>query len=278
MTEHLSRADLDREYSPSSMAPQYISILRRYRDRSDAARRQLKHFPDVSYGASPSETLHFFPPASPGAPLHVFVHGGHWQESSKEDSCFAAPGLVQAGAGFVALGYGLAPDRTLEDMVGSVRRGLRWLIDNSTALGTRRDRIYASGSSAGAHLVAMALAHNVDDAPHLAGAILLSGVYDLIPVQRSYVNGVVGMTPHSARVNSPVDRLPLRARRIAVARGAVETAEYARQHEVFVRALRRAGQSCTDLVLAGRNHFDLPLDLGDPTTPVGRAVLDQMDL
>jgi acetyl esterase/lipase len=55
--------------------------------------------------------------------MQVYVHGGHWQESCKEDCSFAAPAfVVGAGVAFVALGYGLAPQRTLASMVASARR------------------------------------------------------------------------------------------------------------------------------------------------------------
>lgn len=272
------RDELDREYSPSSVAPQYLSILLSYRLRSVSARERHRHDADVRYGPDPAETLHFFPPARGPAPVHVFVHGGHWQESSKEDSCFAAPAFLRAGAGFVALGYGLAPRRALGDMVRSVRRGIRWIADHAAELGIRPDGIYLSGSSAGAHLVAAAAASDGGNIAPVAGITLLSGVYDLEPVRHSYVNDLVGMTSADVRAYSPIRHLPLRASRILVARAATETGEYGRQQTEFVRAVRRSGQQCDDRILPARNHFDLPLDLGDPATPLGREVLTQMRL
>ncbi|WP_280329662.1 alpha/beta hydrolase [Nocardia wallacei] len=278
MEQLLPRDELDREYSPSSVAPQYFSILRDYRLRSDSARARHRHDADVRYGPEPAETLHFFPPPRGPAPVHVFVHGGHWQESSKEDSCFAAPAFLRAGAGFVALGYGLAPQRTLGDMVRSVRRGIRWIADHADQLGIRPDGVYLGGSSAGAHLVAAAVASDGGDIPPVAGITLLSGVYDLEPVRHSYVNDLVGMTPADVRAYSPLRHLPLRAARILVARAAAETGEYGRQQTDFVRAVRRAGQQCDARIFSHRNHFDLPLDLADPATPLGHAVLTQMHL
>jgi arylformamidase len=267
----MDRAELDRQYSPSSLVPDFMTVLDRYRSESAAARARLACAPDVRYGPDPAEVLDFFPAGQRGAPLHVFVHGGHWQELSKDESSFAAPAFVAAGAAFAALGYGLAPDRDLPAMVASVRRGLDWLREHARELGTRPDRLYASGSSAGAHLVAMALTA----APGIAGACLVSGVYDLEPVRLSYVNDAVGLTEATAFANSPLHHLPLHTTDVIVARGANETGEYGRQHATFVDAL---GGPVVDLVVAGRNHFDLPLDLGRPDTVLGRAVLDQMRL
>jgi arylformamidase len=274
----MDKAELDRQYSPSSLVPNVAAILDRYRSASAAARERLACERDVRYGPDPAEVLDFFPPTGPDAPLHVFVHGGHWQELSKDESSFAAPAFVAAGAAFAALNYGLAPERDLPAMVASVRRGLHWLREHARELGSRPDRLYASGSSAGAHLVAMAL---VSPGPvTVAGACLLSGVYDLEPVRLSYVNDAVGLTEATAYANSPLHHLPLHTTDVIVARGADETGEYGRQHATFVGALGGGalGGPVVDLVVAGRNHFDLPLDLGRRDTVLGRAVLDQMRL
>lgn len=189
----MSKGELDREYSPSSRAPDFASILARYRTESAAAREQLVCRRDLAYGPAPAERLDYFPVPGADAPMQVYVHGGHWQESCKEDSSFAAPAfVVGAGVAFVALGYGLAPQRDLASMVASVRRGLRWLVTHAAELGCCPDLVFASGSSAGAHLVAMALATVPGtEAVPVAGACLISGVYDLEPVRLSYVNDQV---------------------------------------------------------------------------------------
>jgi arylformamidase len=114
------------------------------------------------------------------------------------------------------------------------------------------------------------------EAVPVAGACLISGVYDLEPVRLSYVNDQVRMNAATAAANSPLHHLPLVTPRLIVAQGLVETNEYGRQHATFVGALQAGGQPVVDLVVAGTNHFDLPLTLGDPATPLGSAVLRQM--
>jgi arylformamidase len=250
--------------------------------RSARARITLPSELDLAYGPDPCECLDFFPTTQKPAPLHVFVHGGHWQELGKVQSAFAAPAITAAGASFVALGYGLAPRYSVDRIVAQVRRGLRWIYDHADDLGSHPDIIYASGSSAGAHLVAMALC----DAPGLAdyeraqvaGACLMSGVYDLEPVRLSYINDVVQLNQRTAHASSPLYHLPCAAAEIIVARGARETNEYARQHDEFTGALRCSGHQVVDLVAADRDHFTLPADLGAPDTPLGQAVLAQMRL
>jgi arylformamidase len=270
---------LDAEYSPSRLVPDHRSILAEYRRLSDVAKRTLPCELNVRYGDSEGELLHHFPPREDGAPLLVYVHGGHWQELSIDDSCFAAPALVDRGAGLVALGYRLAPEGTLDAMVASVARGLEWVVANAPALGGTARSVYAAGSSAGAHLLAMALSTAPAAAPvRLAGAALLSGVYDLDRIRLTYVNDALGLTEEDARRNSPVRFLPISADEVLVARGETETDEYRRQHDLLVAALRRAGPEAEvrSLVCGTRNHFDLPLGLGDPDDELGRAMLRTM--
>ncbi|RKT89081.1 arylformamidase [Saccharopolyspora antimicrobica] len=269
-------AALDREFSPSLLAPGFEDVLRTYAERSAEARSACPGFRTLSYGEHPDEVLDHFPAREPGSPLHVFIHGGHWQELSKDESSFAALDFLARGHGFAALNYGLAPRRSLEEIVGSAHRALCWIRDNAAALGTRPDAVHASGSSAGAHLLAMACC--LDDRapgnrPPLASACLISGTYDLEPLRHSYVNDALGLDEQRARALSPLHELPCRVRRLVLARGERETGEYIRQHQLFSAAARRAGHQVTDVVVAGTNHFDVVFGLADPAGPLGAAVL-----
>jgi arylformamidase len=250
-------------------------VLARCRESSERARATLACETDIAYGPGPAERLDAFPAGPGGGPLHVFVHGGHWQEGGKEESAYPAHGFVSAGAGYVAVGYGLAPGHSLADIAAQVRRALLWVCAHTADLGGTPGRVHAGGSSAGAHLVAMALCG--PHPPPLAGVSLLSGVYDLEPVRNSYVNDVLRMDEATARSHSPLYRLPATLPDVVLARGEVETGEYRRQHAMMAGALRTRG-ACTDLVVAGRNHFDLPEDLGRRGTVLGDAVLRQMGL
>ncbi|MGZ5909280.1 MAG: alpha/beta hydrolase, partial [Reyranella sp.] len=55
--------------------------------------------------------------------------------------------------------------------------------------------------------------------------------------------------------------------------GENETDQFKRQSRAFARAMREADAECVELESAGRNHFDVILDLADPATPLGRRVL-----
>lgn len=201
------------QYSPSSCVPDLRVELDAYAAASARTRAALE-WRTLSYGPRPEERLDFFPapapagPGGPGAPLVVFLHGGYWQELGRADASFPAAGLNSRGVAYAALGYGLAPRYGLDAIVAMVRKGARWLLAHAGELGCDPARMVLAGSSAGAHLAAMCL---LDETPAAApgqsagwaGAVLLSGVYDLEPVRLTYVNDRVGMTRDEARRNSP---------------------------------------------------------------------------
>ncbi|MBN6039889.1 alpha/beta hydrolase [Amycolatopsis sp. 195334CR] len=260
--------ELDLGYSPSAVARDPGGSLRRYRSRGDDARARLDVDEAVRYGRNPGERCHVFPG---GPSALVFVHGGHWQESGIDDACFAASDAVANGYTFVAVGYGLAPARTVPEMITSVARALTWLAESGARYGIDPHRLHVAGSSAGAHLLAAALA--VGDTPRVRGACLLSGLYDLTEVPYTYVNEAVGLTPEQARECSPV-RMPVPAcDSVLLAAGQHETPTYLRQHEEYLAHLSALGVPVTGRIVPGRDHFDLPLDLADPATPLGRACL-----
>jgi arylformamidase len=276
------RAARDLAYTPSSCVPDIAPYLQEYADRSARAREQLP-WCELSYGPTSSEVLHFFPATEPGAPLHVFIHGGYWQDLSETDSSFAAPGMVARGSAFAALGYGLAPKHRLEEIVEMVRRGVLWLYLNSAELGVDPTRVYLSGSSAGAHLAAMCLLDGWLPTPLrprdlVRGATLLSGVYELEPLRHTYIGEAIDLGIDEAARNSPTRHLGTGLPPVIVARGGDESVAFVDEHDELVSAVTQLGSPVVDLVLARRNHFDLPLGLGDPRDVLGQAVFAQMEL
>ncbi|MEV6782903.1 alpha/beta hydrolase, partial [Streptomyces sp. NPDC051098] len=137
-------------------------------------------------------------------------------------------------------------------------------------------RSHSSGTTVGLALLPDASAGpGVSD--RIAGAVLLSGMYNLEPVRLSYVNDALRLDESAALRNSPIRRLPARLPETVVARGGNETEEYVRQHDRMVTALRSRAV-VTEVVADRRDHFDLPYDLGVPGTGLGDAVLAQMRL
>jgi arylformamidase len=276
---------LEREYSPSSCVPSIEPLIRAYAQRSAAAYDALAHVA-VPYGDDPDETVDLFP-AGGRAPLVVFVHGGYWQELSRRESTFGATDAVPRGIAWAAVEYTLAPRASLARIVEQCRRAVRRLCAQAASLGCDPSRVWLAGSSAGAHLAAMALLDPLArTGPRPAGAILLSGVYDLRPLVPTYVNRPLGLDEARAWALSPLAQAPPDAPDapdtpdtppdapdVLVAWGEHETASFVAQSRRYARALR---PRAAELEVPGRNHFDLVFDLLAPGTVLGDAVLGRI--
>ncbi len=283
-------AELEREYSPSSRVPSIDACLQEYAERSAQARARLT-WRTLRYGDHADETLDLFPSKQPGAPLLVFVHGGYWQQLSRRESAGPALDLVPDGIGYAAIDYTLAPHASLPAIVAQVRRAVDWLCTHARALGHDPQRVVLSGSSAGAHLAAMALADvrpgptgpagaprspaspgSGGQAVRPAAAVLLSGIYDLRPLVPTYVNEPLGLDDAGAWAGSPLAQDLGAFGPTLCAWGDNETDSFKWQSARFAQALRRAGQDVESIEVAGRNHFDLLGALGDVGSPLGSRV------
>lgn len=258
-------AERQRQYSPSSMIASIDDELQRYRQDSLVA--QLRHPPHtVAYGDHLTETIDIYLPSTPVRGTLVYVHGGYWQLLSKDDSAFVVPDLLDQGWAVAVVDYELAPARRVEGIVQQCAAAARFVCDNGLLLGCTGPVVVA-GSSAGGHLAG----HCMVAEPRLAGALLLSAVFDPRPLVGTDTNQALGLTEAGAQaLRVPAD---LRgARPLVVAVGEVETAEFIRQSQEFAAAAAAHGHAVELLVAQGRNHFDLPFDLGRPGAALGAAV------
>ncbi len=261
---------VERAYQPSFTIPDLGAVVRSYAERGAAARDLVAHH-RLAYGEHPDEWLWYAPAPRPGAPLVAFLHGGYWRRLSADDGCLLAPGAHAAGLAFASVNYTLCPAAPLEHLVEQSARAAAFL--RSAPLGHDRARVHLTGHSAGAHLAAMVSLG--DD--HLAGLILVSGVYDLAPIVFTTINDDVRLSPAEAERLSPMARLAGRRHRaqVTVAWGEGDTAEFARQSRdvAAVWSATPGNRAPAVLEVPGRHHFDVIDDLFDPATPLGAAVL-----
>ena len=257
-----TRADA---YSPSTALPDgdLMPFIQAYTDESAKAYAAHPEFQTLSYGPKPTNILDIVVPEASGlVPLHIFIHGGYWQQLSKQDSFFAAPQFLTQGHGFAAIGYTLAPDASVSEIVSECTTAVTLLMDKAAELGIDAQRIVLSGSSAGAQLAAMCcLKLPADKQP--SSVVLLSGVYELEPLLGIYVNDAVKMDLTEAKRNSPALQNLSNFPKTVIAWGGQETQEFKRQSRYFASLLNAAGRSVETLEVSARNHFDIIFDLAN---------------
>jgi arylformamidase len=279
----LPKDRLEYEYSPRLSVPDHAKFVEMEAARSERTRQRLKAHRNIAYGKSPREILDIFLGPQSDAPVQIFIHGGYWRAASKDDNSYLAETFFSAGAAMVFLEYDLCPHVTLSEIVRQARAGIAWVYSHIADYGGNPKQIYLSGRSAGAHLVAMALAHDWEKQERLPrdlikGALCISGIYDLEPVLHLTLNNEVRLTPQSARDNSPMLHPPASICPIVVAVGAKETESWIRMSADYAAMCRKQGLPCELLVVPDAHHFSICERLTDPQNPLTRAVLTQMSL
>lgn len=269
--EFTTRAEIDAQYDVDRTVPDYGVYARHYTEASRLARQRLRHELDVAYGPTRTETLDIFPAAGTGAPVFVFLHGGYWRSlSSKEFSCVAA-GLHELGMVTVVVNYALAPAVTLDEITRQARSAVSWVIRRIGDHGGDPGRVVIGGHSAGAQLAAMCMQTAWEEdyglrTDPLSGAVLVSGIYDLAPLQFTEMqkdlhldDGVIGRC-------SPISCVRPCRSPVLVTWGAEESDEFRRQSEDYFNAWKTVGNPGQRLSQAGRNHFDAIFGFENPVS------------
>ncbi len=282
---YYDREALDRQYNARATVPDIAPFLTSYAELSAAARATLPCHVGLPYGPTAAERLDVFPAAgrAGAAPVFVYIHGGYWRLLDAADSSFMAPAFTRAGACVVAINYALAPAFSLDEIVRQCRAALAWICRHIAEFGGDPSRVHVAGSSAGGHLAAMLMAPGwqtelgaPDDA--IAGATLLSGLYDLEPLPLTYINDWMGLDAAGARRNSPIHFPPARPIPLVFSYAPNETDEFKRQTEIELAACRAVGCRCEFVAMPGTNHFELVLAMADPDSLLTRTIWRTMGL
>lgn len=273
----LPRAQLDADYTARATVSEseFARILGQYQSLSDRAH----HLPNTRgaqvfcpenglkldlFGTRPGEAR----------PVVVFIHGGYWRALTRAQSAFAAPMLAARGIANAVPDYRLAPEASITDIITDCRQAIAWLWHNAADLGIDRTRITVTGSSAGGHLAAAVAQPGWQAAMGLPDQALhaclpVSGLFELAPLAASHVQDWMRFTDAEIE-QSPLRHPPTGLRgALALAAGSGEAAGFHRQSDAFAKV---TGWPVHEI--AGRNHFDVILDLANPETALSRVLLD----
>jgi arylformamidase len=275
-----TRAARDRQYNARASVADFDACMRTYAESSALARQQCAGILDLRYGMGVAERLDLYLPASTRrpAPLLVFIHGGYWRALRKEDSAMMSKVFTDAGVAVATLEYPLLPEATLPETVREVRSAVAWLHCHGAAYGIDPNRMYASGSSAGGHLVGMLLAPGWQASfglPEAAiqGGVGLSGLYDIQPLCDTHINDWLRLTPEQAHRLSPLYHLPDTPVPLVLAVGGLETEGFHNQTAAMDAAWRAKSYPVVRVEAPHCNHFNLVGELALPDSPLTQATL-----
>lgn len=269
----------DRFYDPA--LPEFAHFpetIRVWEEKSAAALGSLRGQLDLAYASGPLNSLDIFVPPGGHAPLVLHIHGGLWIMCDKRETHFHAPQFLARGVGFGGLNYALAPDASLEEIVGQVCKAVAYVHRHAASLGVNPDAIYLSGHSAGGHLACMAALADWTGEHGLAanpvrGVISISGLHDLEPLLHArFLQPLIGLTAGNVASLSPARYPPPHGLRLVAAVGGLENAEYRRQTDLIAQNWSAILE--TRLTLPDRHHGTIVDALSEPDGPLFLAILD----
>lgn len=249
-----TRKALDCAYDNTHAVGNSAEILSDFEIRSQKMAREYSKTMDIPYGIRPRERFDYFP-GNPGEGIFVFIHGGYWQMRHKDTFRFLARGPLSLGFHVASVGYTLAPEMNLYEITEEVRMALRSVCAYSEKFQADAQKVIVSGWSAGGHLCAMMLSE-----PSVVAALAISGIYDLEPISKCYLNKALGLSADDVLRLSPI-RIPCVQKPMAIVCGGDELPELQRQSLEF--ATLRASERIPGFfgLLENRNHFTILREL-----------------
>lgn len=254
----LSQEDRDLGFNNTVAVTNTASIVAGWDHLSAEMRARHPQHLGLRYGPRERNLIDFLK-ANTGGPTLVFIHGGYWQTRAKETFTFCAAGPMAHGINVALVGYTLAPDATLDQIVGEVRAGIDHLARELPALGGNPEQIAVSGWSAGGHLSSMVLGH-----PCVKAGLLISGIYDLEPIRHSYLNAKLGLDEAMSRRNSPVLQQGGTNKPLAMVAGSGELPLLRKQSADFAAHRATHGLPVVYEEIPDANHFTILEELASP--------------
>ena len=154
----------------------------------------------VAYGADPRLKLDIYAPTEGQGPwpVIIFVHGGSWSSGNKNPYEFVGRALAAQGFLTILPNYRLHPEHPYPAFVEDTALAIDWTTRHAGEFGGDSKHIIASGHSAGAYNVALAildkhyLAALGTDVSAIKGVALLVAPLDFLPLDPGVAQDVFG--------------------------------------------------------------------------------------
>jgi arylformamidase len=267
------RDEIDAQYDPERRAGPRGPFIDWYVRESARTRERFDCRLDIPYGPTPAETLDIFPASVADSPVLMFIHGGYWRALSSKEFSFVASGMVPHDITVAVMNYALCPQVTIGDITRQSHAALAWLARFARQFSGDPARIFAAGHSAGAQQVGMLLSETAAASP-LKGGIAISGIFDLRPLQASWLQPTLKLTNHASAEQSPLLHIPRAAPPLLVSVGGEESDAFIGQSQNYLAAWRAAGLDGEYFLQAGINHYEAVYGFADPASPLSRRTTD----
>jgi arylformamidase len=201
----------------------------------------------------------------------------------KKEYSFIVEMFASSGAVTMVVKYALIPSVDLDEIVRQCRAAVAWVHGHIAEYGGDPDQVFVTGNSAGGHLVSMMMstdwaAHGGLPANVLKGGVALSGIYELEPIQKCFIDDIFHLSEGEVERNSSLTLSPTKEVPVIFAVGGAETAEFKRHTSDITKAWSQKGCDCRSMEAPNKNHFSILDDFIDPNSALSKATLEMMGL
>jgi acetyl esterase/lipase len=243
---------------------------------------------DVKYGAADRNLLDVFAPeaASSPRPVLIYVHGGGFVRGDKR-----SPGspfndnimLWAVRSGYIGINatYRLAPKAVWPGGAEDLAAAVQWVSDNVGARGGDPTRIYLMGHSSGAVHVADYVSrpelHKVKGGG-LAGAILVSGIYDMPATAINDYRVYFGNDPARHAEQSSLPGLLTTKIPLMMVAAELDPPGFVQQFEHLKQAICKRASGCSRAVmLPQHSHMSEVFSINTADTRLTKEIIDFMN-
>ncbi|XP_032666523.1 kynurenine formamidase-like isoform X2 [Odontomachus brunneus] len=287
----MATPEKERLYNPSEWSKRYASqelldyFWKFCAEATEKARKTIKCELNVPYGKTERTKYDIYGTDLPkDAPIFVFVHGGYWQEFSKDLTGFSVPIFVENKIKVITIGYDLCPHVEIWDIVAQIKSAVAQILKYASDSGCKS--VWIGGHSAGAHLIASFL---YDDnwikrmtqqgyITLLKGLVLIAGLYDVRPVVDVSQLSELRLTDEVAKtlswsiLDEPKNQ-PLCNLKVVVTVGGGESPKFIDESRQYAQKLISIVNNVEFLFLPDNDHFDIVENLLDPNYILGKLLV-----
>lgn len=228
---------------------------------------------DVSFGPLPRQKLDLYRPTRTDGggrqsdlPIIVFIHGGSWQDGTKDGYSFVGRALASRGFLVAVPNYRLVPEVRYPAFLEDNAAAVQWVIDNAAAYGGNPSRIVLVGHSAGAYNAAM-LALDTrwlgSQRANVKGFVGLAGPYDFLPLDGPITQAAF-RDEKKPETTQPIAFATADDPPVLLLHGAKDTTVFPRNSRILHERLSNAGADARLKIYPELGHIEILTALSRP--------------
>jgi arylformamidase len=247
----MDQQTLDDSYDNHKAVPESAAMFSVWTEKSKAFRSAHPQYLDIPYGPLEREKIDYFS-AGPNTPVVIFIHGGFWQQYSKNNFSVLAEDYLNQGISVAMVDYAIAPQSTMYQIVDSSAKAIQFIGQHILQWGGNPENVVLSGWSAGGHLATTSM-----NGMKIKAVVATSGIFELEPLIGTFLNKNLQMDLEIAKRNSPILHLPKGKIPIYLFVGESELSEMRRQSYDFANKLKERHYPVVLTEIPGKNHFTM---------------------